>query len=574
MTQTTNASDWDYQHDVVIVGSGAGGMTAALIAHDLGLDAIVIEKSNLVGGTTAVSAGVVWIPDNPHLKSISYPDSRDDAATYLRETVGEDYDEEKIGAYLDTGPALVSYLEQHSEIAFRPVGLPDYYADLPGGKDGNRALDPLPLSARDLGEDIKILRPPHPQIVVGGMTFTTGEVAIILRKEPGWLKLVLKRALHHYLDLPWLVRHGNSPRLTLGNALVGRCMLSLKQRNIPIWRETKLKRLIRDETGVIGIVAERDGKEVRIKAKKGVILAAGGFGANQEMRKTYLTRSPETERSVAPDINMGDGISAGMELGADTHLMDEAWWIPIYRLRDSKLTCGMFMERSFPGSMIINRQGARYLNEAANYDDAGRAMANANSTNGPDVPSYFIFDKRCRENYIAGPLQPMPAVMDAVLSAETKDLVIKAPDLKSLAEKLNIDPVALENTVERFNRQALAGVDADFHRGEETYERHYSDPNVAPNSTMAPITEAPFYAIPIYAGDIGTKGGLVTDRDARVLDRGGNTINGLYAAGNTAASIMGRSYPGGGVTIGPSMVFGARAALHIAGKALTDLINK
>ena len=573
MTQTNDSNNWDYQYDVVIVGSGAGGMTAALIAHDLGLDALVIEKSDLVGGTTAVSAGVVWIPDNPQLKSIGYPDSQEEAVTYLKETVGDDYDKEKVNAYLDTGPTLIRFLEQKSEIAFRPVGLPDYYADRPGGKDGNRALDPLPLSARELGEDIKLLRPPHPQIVVGGMTFTTGEVATILRKEPGWLKLVLKRALRHYLDLPWLFMQGTSPRLTLGNALVGRCMLSLRQRNIPIWCKTKLKRLIREESGVIGLVAERDNREVSIKAKRGVILAAGGFGANPDMRKTYLTRSPETERSVAPDINTGDGIAAGMALGADTNLMDEAWWIPVYRLRESKLTCGMFMERSFPGSLIVNSQGKRYLNEAANYDDAGRAMANTNTSGNRETPSYYIFDTRCRENYIAGPLQPMPAIMDALLSSETKELVVKAPDLTTLAEKLNIDPATLKDTVERFNDQALAGVDTDFHRGEETYERHYSDPTVGPNSTMAPINEAPYYAIPIFAGDIGTKGGLVTDKDARVLDKDGKTINGLYAIGNTAASIMGRSYPGGGVTIGPSMVFGARAAQHIAGKALTDLIS-
>jgi len=566
----TQPADWDFDFEVVVIGSGAGGMTAAMVAHDLGLDVLVVEKSRLLGGTTAVSGGAVWIPDNPHMQAIGYPDSIDDALTYMKATIGEDCDEDKSLAYIETGPALVRYFEKYTKVAFRAGPLPDYYSDLPGGKDKYRALDPLPLGARELGDDIDLLRPPHPQTTVAGVTFTTGEVATILRRDPGWLWLTIRLMGRHFLDFAWRLRSRSAPRLTLGNALVARCLLSLRQRSIPIWRQTSFKDLIRDSNGVVGILAERDNREIRIRARRGVILAAGGFGSNREMRQAFLVRSPNVERSVAPDVNTGDAIAAGVRVGADTDLMDEAWWIPVYRLVNSKLTCGMFFDRAFPGSIIVNQHGRRYMNDAANYDETGRAMANAASVELPDTPSYYIFDARYRRNYIAGPLQPSPVLFDNFLSREIRDLIIKARSLSGLAGKLGMDPTALIDTVERFNDYARAGDDRDFRRGEETYERHYSDPRVRPNSTMAPITAAPFYAIPIYAGDIGTKGGLVTDRDGRVRDVKGEPIPGLYAVGNSSASIMGRTYPAGGVTIGQAMVFGARAAMHIAGKTLPE----
>lgn len=566
----TQATDWDLNYDVVVVGSGAGGMTAALIASDLGLNTLVIEKSALIGGTTAVSGGAVWIPDNLHMQAVGYPDSIDEALTYLKETIGEEYDEEKCRAYLETGPDLVRYLEEHTKIAFRAGPLPDYYSDRAGGKDKYRALDPLPLSARELGADIDVLRPPHPQTTVAGVTFTTGEVATILRKDAGWLLLTMRLMLRHFLDIAWRVKSRKAPRMTLGNALAARCLISLRERGIPVWRETAFRELIKDETGVVGIVAERGGKQLRIEAAGGVILAAGGFGSNREMRSTHLIRSPRVERSVAPEVNNGDAIAAGMRVGADTDLMDEAWWIPVYRLQRSGLTCGMFFDRAFPGSMIVNQRGERFMNDASNYDETGRIMANVAPEGQPDTPSFYIFDARYRRKYIAGPLQPSPVFCDRFLSKEVRDILVKANSLHELAEKLGIDPAVFTNTVARFNDNALRGTDPDFHRGEETYERHYSDPRVSPNSTMGQISAAPFYAIAIYPGDIGTRGGLVTDKNARVKDINGNPIPGLYAAGNSAATVMGRTYPAGGVTIGAAMVFGARAAMHVAGKPLPE----
>ncbi|HMP55844.1 MAG TPA: FAD-dependent oxidoreductase, partial [Novosphingobium sp.] len=523
--------------DVVVVGAGAAGMTAALIAADLGLSVMVIEQSHLVGGTTAVSGGAVWVPANHHMTAAGAADSLEDARTYLRATLGNAFDAAKVDAYLATGPALIAYLESASRLAFRAGPLPDYYSSLPGGTPRWRALDPLPLPARALGADIDLLRPPHPQTIVFGTAFTTGEVGTILRKDRGWIGLVARRVAARYLDLAWLLRRRGSPRLTLGNALAARLLLSLRDRGVPVLTRTALRDLVSTDGRVAGVLAQRGGELIRIEARKGVILAGGGFGANAAMRAQWLPRSPDVDCGVAPaDINTGEAIAAGIAAGAATDLMDEAWWIPVFRMPRAGITSGQFFDRAFPGSIIVNREGRRFANDAANYDEIGRAMANA--AGAPGATFYPVFDETYRRKYIAGPLVPMPRIADGLLDADTRDLVASASSLAELAARTGIDGAALEDTVRRFNAFARSGRDEDFHRGEEPYERHYSDPRAEPNSTMAPITRPPFHAIPVRAGDIGTKGGLATNPDGQVLDRAGSVIPGLYAAGNTAASMM------------------------------------
>ncbi len=564
----TEECRWDYSTDLLVVGSGAGGMTTAVVASDLGADVIVIEKSDLYGGTTAISGGNVWIPCNPQMRAMGCEDTIEEALTYLKHTVGNDVEEDKLQAYIETGPSLIQYLHQHTPIKFIAGPLPDYYSNLPGGKRQYRALEPSPISGRRLGSEIHRIRPPHPQTLVAGVSFTTGEIATVLTRRPGWLWTVLKVVLKQFADLPWLFTSRLPKRLTLGAALIARCFLAVKHRNIPLWKNTSLVELISENGRIIGIVAKQQDKTIRIAAKQGVVIAAGGFSHNATMRELYLQQSPNVDWSVATRENTGDGIKAGIAAGAATDLMDEAWWIPVYRLPESRITCGMFMERSFPGCIIVNQRGERYLNEAANYDAAGREMVRASREGNDVAPSYYIFDSRFRQHYMAGPMLPMPKCFDAMMSKEVKKLVVKARSLAEMADKLGLDVQIFEDTVSTHNHYAHTGIDTDFSRGVEAYERHYSDPTVTPNSTLAPITVPPFYAIPIYPGDIGTKGGLLTDAHARVLNTSGVAIPGLYAIGNSSASIMGRSYPGGGATIGPSMVFGARAAMNATGKSL------
>lgn len=551
--------DWDYSTDILVVGSGAGGMTTAIIAHELGAETLVVEKTKLYGGTTAVSGGNIWIPGNHLAPDNSAADSDEAALIYLKGLIGNEVSESRLQAYVETGAKLVKFLEEVSPIKFIAGSLPDYYSNMPGGKSKYRALDPLPIDSREVGTEFNCQRPPHPQTVVAGLSFTTRELAVILTKARGWLGCAVQVVLRRISD--FIFKFG-SRRLTLGAALVARCRLAMKDRDLPLWKETALSELIIEEDRVVGIVADTPRGTIRIQAKKAVVVAAGGFNSNSEMRKEYLPNSAQVAWSVAPPIAQGDGIRAGVCIGAQTALMDEAWWIPVYPLPVSGVTNGMFFERAFPGSLIVNQRGQRYFNEAANYDYAGRAMACAEEEKCGKAPSFFVFDARFRARYLAGPLLPMPAWLDCFFNGDQRKLVVKAMSLKELARKINIDTRSLEDTVERYNKFSNTGVDKDFQRGEETYERYYSDHKVKPNSTLAAIEKAPYYAVPIYPGDIGTKGGLLSNENAQVLDIDGKAIPGLYVTGNSAASVMGRSYPGGGATIGPSMVFGARAAMH------------
>ncbi len=565
MEKTNPVAQWDYTTDLLIIGSGAGGLTSAIIAKDLGADVLVIDKSDLYGGTTAMSGGNVWIPCNPQMEALGYSDTQQEAMTYLKHTVGKDVPEDKLRCYLQSGPALIRYLQKTTPIQFAAGPLPDYYSSLPGGKARYRALDPVPISARALGDLIQKLRPPHPLTIVAGVSFTTAEIATVLTRGKGWLMTVGLLAARQFLDFPWRLKSKLPRRLTLGSALIARCLLAVKKRSIPIRLETSLSSLLSQDGRVVGITAVCKGKPIRIQARQGVVIAAGGFSHNAAMRTEFLPRSPDTRWSVTPTEDTGDGIQAGRALGADISLMEEAWWSPAFQLPVSKLACAMFMDRSFPGSLIVNKQGERFVNEAANYDEVGRAIANAGSIANP---GYYIFDSRYRRRYLAGPLLPMPSFMDLFLNKDRKQLMLKASSLAGLATKLGLPARALEDTVSRYNQFSEKGLDLDFHRGEDAYERHYSDPAVGPNSTLAPLTSPPYYAMPIYPGDIGTRGGLVTDRDARVLMPDGVPIPGLFAVGNSSASVMGRSYPGGGATIGPAMVFGARAAMSATGKSL------
>jgi 3-oxosteroid 1-dehydrogenase len=550
-------ANWDYTKDVLVVGSGGGGMTAALVAGQAGLDTLIIEKTAYYGGSTALSGGGLWVPNNYLSKRDGLSDSLEMARTYMAHTVGDRVPQALQDAYLENAPELVEYLSSNSALRFqRAVGYPDYYPERPGGTADGRALEPVPFDGSRLGEDFAGLRKSEIE-APAGLAFTITEFnrlgMIMSTWEGKWT--AFKVGVRTIYNLLTGVKY-----LTIGGALIGRLRLSLKEANVPLWLNTSLKELVLEDGAVAGIVAERDGEAVRIRARKGVVLAAGGFPHNQEMREEFQPSPVKSEWSSANKGNTGDAIRLGIDAGASVDLMEDAWWGPSSQPPDGPV---MFHvgERSYPGSIMVNAAGRRFTNEAASYVDVVHAMYEQNSDQVSHIPATFVFDQRYRDKYIFGTLFPRQPLPESYLES---GYVKKADTLEALAEACGIDPQGLVEAVERFNRFARNGVDEDFGRGDSAYDRYYGDPTVKPNPCLAPIKEPPFHAVQMIPGDLGTKGGLVIDENARVLRDSGEPIKGLYAIGNTSASVMGNTYPGPGSTIGPAMTFGYVAAKHLA----------
>ncbi|MFD1555696.1 FAD-dependent oxidoreductase [Paraburkholderia silviterrae] len=559
-------------YDVVVVGSGAGAMTAALRAHDQGLSVLVVEKSAVYGGTTAVSGGGIWIPCNDQIAALGGSDSYDEAITYLRDVVGEDFDPKRIDAYLENGPKMVGWLAKHAQTHFHAVPrYPDYYPDRKGGKPGYRTMEPAAFDAARLGEHFDELRAPSPATLIGGrIAMTQIEAHTILAKERGWLRLTARLMLRYATDFRWRRRTSRDRRLTLGNALVASLRAALAQRGIELWLDTPMRSLHADGARVDGVIVEREGRPFGIRATRGVILACGGFEANQAMREQYLPKPTRAEWSAAPPINTGDGIRAGLALGADTALMDFVWGVPTVRVPGEEKQRALFVERSAPRCVMVNQLGRRFVNESAPYPDVIHAMYADHARTQANVPAWLIFDAEYRKRYPCGVLLPGSVQPDSKIPAGWLDNVIyRADTLADLAAKIGVDAGGLAQTVVQMNGYAASGVDTEFGKGSNVFDRYYGDSSCKPNPCLGPIERAPFYALRLDPGEIGTKGGLRTDAQARVLRPDGSVIDGLYALGNTTAAVMGKTYPGPGSTIGPAMTFGYVAADHIAATRVT-----
>jgi len=555
---------WNHITDVLVVGSGGGGMTAALMARDRGADALVTEKSGLYGGSTAMSGGSIWIPNNHLMKRAGLPDSPEEALTYLKAVTAGKVSDERLRAYTKTAPEMVHYLEEKSRVRFQIVpGYSDYYPDVEGSKPGGgRTIEAVPFDVRKLGRVRAELRPlPHQARVFGRMMATAYDAHGLLDSSMlGRMRAARIFAL--YVLNPFRSLSSIDTRRTLGNALVGRLRLSLADRNIPILLNTSASHLIIEGGRVIGLEAQKAGQSVRIRANRAVILAAGGFAHNKAMREKYQ-RQPITDAwTVASPADDGDGIQMGIELGAKVDFMDDAWWMPTSLALGEEMPIMSIVDRSLPGCIIVNKKGKRFTNEAAPYIDVVKNQYASHFKEGGAIPAYFIMDQRFRSRYPAGPMLPMYTPKRFISNGYLK----VADTLESLAEKCGIDPQGLAAEVARFNQYAVAGKDLDFKKGDNSIDRFYSDPSVGPNPCLGPLDKPPFCAIELWPGDLGTKGGLVADDHARVLRQDGSPIEGLYATGNCAASGMGNSYAGAGATIGPSMVFGYVAALHAVGQ--------
>lgn len=561
---------WDREVDVLVVGSGAGGLMSALVAAENRADVLVIEKEPLWGGTSATSGAGIWIPASDQAAAAGFHDTVDDAFRYVRHLSAANVPDANIRAYVENAGAMLRWMTRRTPIEYQAFPYPDYHAEEPGGSPtGYRTHMPLPIDGRRLGRDVETLRFASPAAsLFGYLNWHFDETYTLLFRAKGWQWHLAKSLARYWLDLPFRLRSRKDRRLTLGNALLGGLRLALNDRGVPLWLDSPMLTLERENGAVVGAAVRHQGRELRVRARRGVILAAGGFEKNQAMRDAHVPQQPRALLSGGVAGNTGDSIRAGMAAGADVLNMHSTWAAPVFHVPGEDRGRLCTIERALPGCIMVNQAGRRYLNEAASYHVVGQKMAAANLAakrgEGPGAdPSWMIFDHCFRHRYPMGPL--LPLLPDWAQARGVRAIMRKGRTIGELAGKIGVDAGALAATVARFNDHAARGEDPDFHRGEAAYDKMYGDPRVAPNPSLAPIIKPPFYAFPIHPGDIGTNGGLLTDDRARVVGTDGKVIPGLYAIGNNAASAMGESYPGAGVTIGPALTFGYIAALDATG---------
>lgn len=563
-----------HEVDVLVVGSGAGGLATAVAAAHRHLTVLVAEKEPVFGGTTARSGGWMWIPCNGPAKRAGVEDSKDKARTYLQHEAGAHFDADRVDAFLDAGPRAVDFFEQNTELQF-DLGptFADYHPTAPGGMDGGRSIVARPFDARALGPEIRRLRPPLAEITVLGMMIGSGKELLhffnVLR-SPVSFAFVAQLFAKYLRDV---VLHGRPMRLTNGNALVGRLAKSAFDKGVEIWTDAPVKRLLRNDTRrVTGAILHTRTGEVEVIARKGVVLAAGGFPQDALRRKELMPHSPTGHEHVtpAPPGNTGDGLRLGEGVGADvdTSLPHSAAWVPISRPRRKDGTLGTFphfVDRSKPGVIAVTRSGRRFVNEAQSYHDFCQAMVKrCREEGGPDaeLAAWFIADHRAFRKYGLGFAKPAPVPYGHLIK---NGYLLRGATIADLARQIGADPATMEAEVAEFNRHAARGEDPAFGKGSTSYNRSLGDPDHKPNPCVAPLARGPFYAVRLYVGDLGTFAGLRTNGRAQVLDHDGCAIPGLYAAGNDAASIMGGNYPGGGITLGPAITFGWIAARDMAG---------
>ncbi|HYG93819.1 MAG TPA: 3-oxosteroid 1-dehydrogenase [Nocardioides sp.] len=548
--------------DVVVVGAGGAGMSAALAAGRRGLDTLLVEKSAYFGGSTARSGGGVWIPGNYALREAGQvgPDDAEQARTYLDSIVGDVVPKVRRDTYLDRGPEVMEFLRESTPVRFRWVpAYADYHPEAPGGRALGRSVEPRPLDGSCLGDELARLHPQYTKapanMIVTQADFRKISLGMRTIRGPVTMAMVLLRRLVAMVLGRKMYAMGNAIAIGLRKGLV--------DAGVPVTYETELLGLVIEDERVVGVrVRTADGNEQSVRARRGVVLGSGGFEKNLELREKYQPQPTSVDWTTGSQFNTGGGILAGIAAGAEVDLMDDAWWGPTIPLPSGPWFC--LAERNLPGSIIVNQAGNRFMNEALPYVEATKEIYAGEATGVGHVPSWMIIDQRYRNRYLfagLGPRQPFPGRW------YKNGTVRKAATLRELAQQIEVPAEALEATVARFNRFATSGVDEDFHRGESAYDKYYSDPTVKPNPSLHAIDQGPFYAVKIVPGDLGTKGGLVTDERARVLRPDGSVIPGLYAAGNASAAVMGRTYAGPGATIGPAIVFGYLAVEDIANDA-------
>jgi len=537
---------WHREADVIVLGSGGAALTAAIAAYDFGAkDVVILEKSGMVGGTTAMSGGMLWIPNNLYQQAAGIADSDEDVVAYLDALAPGALDPDTLGAFLERGPEMIRYFAEKTPVRFHAYAdFPDYQPYMPGAKaEGGRSLDNEAFSFEQLGKWAARVNPT--------------KMAYPLRGS-------LMEAINGTLDEATLAEREAGDYRGLGQALIGALFKAVLDREIPVEFEKRARKLVKAGDRVIGVIAEdADGRDFRVRARRGVVIATGGFEWNETLVKAFL-RGPLTGPVSVPE-NEGDGLVMAIEAGAQLGNMQNAFWQqsvlefkPQHRAAKPNYLLGSD-ERARPGALLVNRAGKRFVNEAANYNAMGKALHafDAGTHSYANLPYWLIIDQRYKDKYptfTSPPGGPIPPYM------------IQADTLEELAEKAGIDPQGLATTVARFNQMVRNGHDDDFNRGDNSYDNFYmwGDPAFdPPYRTLGLIDQGPYYAVKMESGALGTCGGPKTNGEAQVLDWSGNPIPGLYAAGNAMAAVLGEAYGGAGGTLGPGMTFGYIAGKHL-----------
>jgi len=548
----------DPDYDAIVIGAGAGGMTAAAVAAAEGLSVLLVEKTDQLGGTTAVSGGMIWIPANGRMGSVDREDTRAAAETYLGHVVPGGLEGTLLPVYLERAPEAIDYLEARTAVRFRPLALyPDYYPDLPGATLGGRVMEPVPFDARELGPHFDALRWPLPEFTLfGGMMVDRADIPHFRKASRSWRSaLRVARVVARYARDR--LRFARGAHLVLGNALAARLLLSVTRGGVRIERSFAVDALVREGGRVTGIAS---GARI-VRARRGVVLAAGGFSHDPGLRARYLPEKAGTLSAVCP-ANTGDGVRLGLDAGARVGVgaTNNAPWAPHSPLTREDSSRGVYprtvTDRAKPGVIAVDRHGRRFTNEARSYHEFVQAMFRADA-----IPAWLVCDRVFLWKYGLGAVKPFTRALGPFLR---EGYLRTAPRLAELAGAIGVDAAELERTIAGFDEDARAGVDRVFGKGGDAYQRYLGDAEVTPNPCLAPIEHAPFYAVAVYPGDLGTAAGLVTDAHARVLDARGEPIAGLYACGNDMRSVMNGAYPGPGITLGPALTFGYIAARHLA----------
>jgi 3-oxosteroid 1-dehydrogenase len=559
MTIPTGLTVADTTVDLLVVGSGTG-MAAALAAHEAGLSVLIVEKSSYVGGSTARSGGALWLPGSPVLREAGAGDNAERAKTYLRSVVADTAPSERSERFVEQLTATVNMLRRMTPMKlFWAREYSDYHPEAPGGSAAGRTCECRPLNTSVLGEYLTRLRPgvleaKVPMPTTGADYRWMNLMARVPRKA---IPTIAKRLAQGVGGLLLGRRYAAG-----GQALAAGLFSGVLDAGIPIWTDATLAGLVEESGLVTGAVVAQGDRRITVSAHRGVVLAAGGFDHDMELRWKFQSSALGSGLSLGAETNIGDAIRIAQEVGAGLTLMDQAWWFPAVAPLPDHAPAVMLAERSLPGSLIVNQDGERFINESTDYMSFGQRVLELERAGRPVETMWIVFDQKYRNGYVfAAELFPRMAIPRSWYDA---GIACRADTLVELGQRIAVPAPRFAETMRKFNEAAHAGIDGDFHRGESAYDRYYGDPTITPNPNLRPLERGPFYAVKMVLSDLGTCGGLRADERARVLREDGTPIDGLYAIGNTAANAFGASYPGAGATIAQGLVFGYVAAMDAA----------